>query len=125
MLEVKKCSRHGLAAPAVVLSACTDRETRIAYDIEARVGAFRRSGAASYSIKHVSEAEPDGCAGPYSVQLSAASILVSEKGCLIVLSDGLRVCDASIFPNLPCANTNPPTMMTGECVAARILEESP
>jgi hypothetical protein len=125
MLDVKKCSRHGLAALAAVLSACTDGATRIAYDIEAGVGAFRRSGAASYSIRHVPEAEPDGCAGPYSVQLSAAPILVSEKGRLIFLSDGLRVCDASIFPNLACANTNPPTMMTGECVAARKLEESP
>ena len=97
MLDVKKCSRHGLAALAMVLSACTDGATRIAYDIEAGIGAFRRSGAASYSIKHAPEAEPDG----------------------------LRVCDASVFPNLPCANTNPPTMMTGECVAACIFEESP
>ena len=125
MLDVKKCSRHGLAALAVVLSACTDGATRIAYDIEAGVGAVRRSGAASYSIKRVPEAEPDGFAGPYSVQFSARSISVSEKGRLIFLSNGLRVCDASIFPNLPCANTTLPTMMTGECVAARIFEESP
>ncbi len=76
MLDVKKCSRHGSVALAVVLPACTDAAMRIAYDIEAGVGAFRRSGAASYSIKHVPEAEPDGCAGPYSVQFSAASILV-------------------------------------------------
>jgi len=36
---------------------------------------------------------------------------------------GLRVCDASIFPAVPCANTNIPTIMTGEKVAATILAE--
>jgi len=36
---------------------------------------------------------------------------------------GLRVCDASIFPNVPRANTNVPTMMTGERMAALILAD--
>lgn len=36
--------------------------------------------------------------------------------------EGLRVCDASIFPNVPCANTNLPTMMVGERMAARMME---
>lgn len=34
---------------------------------------------------------------------------------------GLRVCDASIFPVVPCANTNFPTMMTAEKIADAIL----
>jgi 5-(hydroxymethyl)furfural/furfural oxidase len=34
---------------------------------------------------------------------------------------GLRVVDASIFPVVPCANTNFPTMMTAEKVADEIL----
>jgi 5-(hydroxymethyl)furfural/furfural oxidase len=34
---------------------------------------------------------------------------------------GLRVCDASIFPVVPCANTNFPTIMTAEKVADAIL----
>lgn len=37
---------------------------------------------------------------------------------------GLRVCDASIFPVVPCANTNFPTMMTAEKVADAILATS-
>ncbi|HWG05653.1 MAG TPA: GMC family oxidoreductase N-terminal domain-containing protein [Beijerinckiaceae bacterium] len=36
---------------------------------------------------------------------------------------GLRVCDASIFPAIPCANTNLPTMMVGERMAALIQSE--
>ena len=34
---------------------------------------------------------------------------------------GLRVCDASIFPVVPCANTNFPTIMTAEKIADTIL----
>jgi 5-(hydroxymethyl)furfural/furfural oxidase len=33
---------------------------------------------------------------------------------------GLRVCDASIMPTIPRANTNMPTLMLAECIADRI-----
>jgi 5-(hydroxymethyl)furfural/furfural oxidase len=36
---------------------------------------------------------------------------------------GLRVCDASIMPAVPCANTNFATIMIGEKIAATILAE--
>ena len=35
--------------------------------------------------------------------------------------DGLRVVDASIFPLVPCANTNFPTLMTAEKIADTIV----
>ena len=35
---------------------------------------------------------------------------------------GLRVVDASIFPVVPCANTNFPTLMTAEKIADAILD---
>lgn len=34
--------------------------------------------------------------------------------------DGLRVCDASLFPSIPCANLNLPVIMTAEGVATLI-----
>ena len=37
---------------------------------------------------------------------------------------GLRVVDASIFPVVPCANTNFPTIMTAEKVADEYLKRS-
>jgi 5-(hydroxymethyl)furfural/furfural oxidase len=37
---------------------------------------------------------------------------------------GLRVVDASIFPTIPCANTNFPTMMVAEKIAGDILDGS-
>jgi len=36
--------------------------------------------------------------------------------------DGLRVVDASIFPVVPCANTNFPTIMAAEKIADAILD---
>ena len=36
---------------------------------------------------------------------------------------GLRICDASIMPMVPCANTNIATIMIGEKMSATILEE--
>ncbi len=37
---------------------------------------------------------------------------------------GLRLCDASIFPAVPAANTNLPVMMVAEKIADAVLEES-
>jgi 5-(hydroxymethyl)furfural/furfural oxidase len=35
--------------------------------------------------------------------------------------EGLRVCDASVFPVVPCANTNFPVLMTAEKISDAIL----
>lgn len=48
---------------------------------------------------------------------------VTDSHGRVIGMPGLRVCDASIFPNVPCANTNLPTMMVGEKMAANILSE--
>lgn len=48
---------------------------------------------------------------------------VTDPSARVYGVSGLRVCDASIFPIVPCANTNIPTYMVGEKVAATILAE--
>jgi 5-(hydroxymethyl)furfural/furfural oxidase len=48
---------------------------------------------------------------------------VTDPSARVYGIDGVRVCDASIMPSVPCANTNIPTIMMGEKVAATILEE--
>jgi 5-(hydroxymethyl)furfural/furfural oxidase len=37
---------------------------------------------------------------------------------------GLRICDASIFPTIPCANLNVPVIMTAERIAAMMRDAS-
>ncbi|TBU79713.1 sorbosone dehydrogenase [Pseudomonas daroniae] len=39
--------------------------------------------------------------------------------------EGLRVCDASLMPSIPCANTNVPTIMIAERIADLIRAEVP
>jgi hypothetical protein len=63
-------------AIAVLLCACSDGATRIAYDIESAVTAFQGSNAKTYSVKHVPKSLPEGCAGSYAVQFGANSSLV-------------------------------------------------
>jgi 5-(hydroxymethyl)furfural/furfural oxidase len=37
---------------------------------------------------------------------------------------GLRICDASLMPSIPCANTNIPTIMLSERIADLIKAET-
>ncbi len=46
---------------------------------------------------------------------------VTDPAARVYGVEGLRVCDASIMPSVPSANTNIPTIMIGEKVAATIL----
>lgn len=68
--------RAGFLAGCALLFGCTDAATRIAYDIESGVDAFRRSNAKTYEIRHVPQGMPDGCSEAYTVQFSANSSLV-------------------------------------------------
>jgi 5-(hydroxymethyl)furfural/furfural oxidase len=48
---------------------------------------------------------------------------VTDPSAKVYGVQGLRVGDASLMPAVPCANTNFPTIMVGEKVAATILSE--
>jgi 5-(hydroxymethyl)furfural/furfural oxidase len=58
-----------------------------------------------------------------SCRMGAADdpMAVTDPQGLVYGVDGLRVVDASIFPVVPCANTNFPTMMSAEKIADDIL----
>ena len=49
---------------------------------------------------------------------------VTDPSARVYGVEGLRVADASIMPAVPCANTNFPTIMIAEKVAATILREN-
>ncbi len=48
---------------------------------------------------------------------------VTDPSARVYGVSGLRVCDTSIMPMVPCANTNIPTYMVAEKIAATILAE--
>jgi 5-(hydroxymethyl)furfural/furfural oxidase len=50
-------------------------------------------------------------------------LAVTDASARVYGVQGLRVADASIMPSVPCANTNLPTIMIGEKVAAMVLNE--
>jgi 5-(hydroxymethyl)furfural/furfural oxidase len=50
-------------------------------------------------------------------------LAVTDASGRVIGVHGLRVGDASIMPSVPCANTNLPTIMIGEKLAATILDE--
>ena len=48
-------------------------------------------------------------------------MLVVDRNGRVKGIEGLRVVDASIFPVVPCANTNFPTLMVAEKIADAII----
>jgi hypothetical protein len=60
----------------LLLVGCTDAATRVAYDLEEGSKKLTGSGALTYTVDHAPSATPDGCAGPYTLQLSRESSLL-------------------------------------------------
>ncbi|MCW6512683.1 GMC family oxidoreductase [Lichenifustis flavocetrariae] len=50
-------------------------------------------------------------------------LAVTDAAGRVYGTDGLRVCDASLMPSIPCANTNVPTIMIAEKIADSIRSE--
>ena len=59
-----------------MLAACTDAATRVAYDLERGAKELRASSRRTATVDHAPRATPEGCSGPYTLQLSQASALV-------------------------------------------------
>jgi hypothetical protein len=58
------------------MSACTDAATRVAYDLEAGAKNLRASSGRTATVDHTPRRMPEGCPGPYTLQLSQGSVLV-------------------------------------------------
>lgn len=61
--------------------------------------------------------------GTCRMGLAQDPLAVTGSSGLVHGVPGLRVCDASLMPTIPCANTNIPTIMVAERVADMIREE--
>lgn len=72
----------------------------------------------------------DGIVGVWhacgSCRMGAASdpLAVTDAAGVVRGVQGLRICDASLMPTIPCANTNVPTMMLSERIADLIKHET-
>lgn len=83
------------------LEALPDDATVVASWMRGRMGDYvHASGTCAMGSRH-----------------SEASVV--DADCRVIGIDGLRVCDASIFPDLPRANTHFPVMMAAEHLADR------
>ncbi len=51
---------------------------------------------------------------------AADPMVVTDANARVIGVEGLRVCDASLMPTVPCANLNIPVLMIAEKTAATI-----
>jgi choline dehydrogenase len=105
--------RKLVSAPA--LSNVTVEETepggRVASEAD-MLQYFREAGGSIYHLC-------GSCAMGSSASISVVSSRLKVHG-----ADGLRIADASVFPNVTSGNINAPTMMVAEKAAAMILEDA-
>ena len=97
------------------LRAITVEETEPGARVVSEADMLQYFREASGSIYHL--------CGTCAMGASAATSVVSSRLTAHGL-DGLRIADASVFPNVTSGNTNAPTMMVAEKAAAMILEDA-
>lgn len=100
MIRVRHARRErfSIAALALVVSACTDAATRVAYDIESGTGKLGSPDGARAEIRHTPRRWPEGCAGSYTLRIGqgASDNLGHNNFRIRGNSDGLLVrCYAS------------------------------
>jgi hypothetical protein len=81
---------------STLLSGCSDAGTRVAYDIESGVQRLPAGEGASITIEHVPRSWPEGCTGPYELDIERGTATPDGQGNFRIAPDagGLRVrCD--------------------------------
>ncbi|MDE3079851.1 MAG: GMC family oxidoreductase N-terminal domain-containing protein [Paracoccaceae bacterium] len=113
MLAAVKYLRHLAAQPA--LARLIEEELRPGPEVvtdEALIEDFRRRSGTVYHPSCTSRMGPDAATSVVDARLRVHGVR------------GLRVCDASVFPNLISGNTNAPAMMVGWKGAEIILADA-
>ncbi|MEM6576870.1 MAG: GMC family oxidoreductase N-terminal domain-containing protein [Pseudomonadota bacterium] len=113
MIEGTHLMRRIAAAPA--LGDVTDREMAPGPECRTDEAILDNARAVSSTVFHQSGT----CRMGKDAQSSVVDARLRVHGL-----EGLRVADASVFPNIPSGNTNAPSIMVGERAADLILEEA-
>ncbi|HUI61110.1 MAG TPA: GMC family oxidoreductase N-terminal domain-containing protein [Steroidobacteraceae bacterium] len=113
VIQASLLARRLMQAPAV--QAVTVEETKPGARVSSEADMLQYFREESGSIYHL--------CGSCAMGPSPLTAVVSDR-LKVHGIDGLRIADASIFPNVTSGNINAPTMMVAEKAAAMILEEA-
>ena len=113
MLEAVKFVRHIAAQPA--MSGLIEEELRPGWEVQSDADMINDFRQRSGTVYHHSCTARMG---------SSAETSVVDARCKVHGVDGLRVIDASAFPNLIAGNTNAPSILMGWKGAEKVLEDA-
>ncbi|MCF8509963.1 MAG: GMC family oxidoreductase N-terminal domain-containing protein [Rhodobacteraceae bacterium] len=113
MLEAVKFVRHIAAQPA--MSGLIEEELRPGLEVQSDADLINDFRQRSGTVYHHSCTARMG---------SSAATSVVDARCKVHGVDGLRVIDASAFPNLIAGNTNAPSILMGWKGAEKVLEDA-
>lgn len=113
VLEASRLVRRIASAPALAAIIAEEISPSAVVDSdEALLAYFRANSGSIYHLCGTAAMGPDAVASVVDARLRVHGV------------PGLRIVDASIFPNVTAGNINAPTMMVAEKGSAMILEDS-
>jgi hypothetical protein len=80
MRHLAKCNALLWIALTVVFSGCSDAGTRVSYDIEAGAKRLSMGEGSTVVVEHVPQSWPEGCSGPYDVEIERGASVGDGHG---------------------------------------------